>query len=187
LLHSHLKVLKPNIEYKIRISANSFFTESLEIKASKDTALNIKLMHIPMNFDPLPSIYFEFNNSEIRNESKENIKFILDILRNNPTVKLNITSFSDSLESKVINAKRLENIYQYLIEQGVDTNNINKAISTSPNKHIIDYSAFYNCNCKCYIDKGELITETYIQKHKSEYGEENLRRLNRCISFSFIY
>jgi outer membrane protein OmpA-like peptidoglycan-associated protein len=76
----------------------------------------------------LNNIYFDYNSSAVRADAKETMKKVLQIMKENPDFRLQITAHADSRGSSDYNEKlsrlRAENAKQYLIKQGLSANRI---------------------------------------------------------------
>ena len=79
--------------------------------------------------------------------------------------------------------KRTQSVLEYFISCGIDSARFIQVKSSKPNKLITLWEADYDCQTKSYIPKGDIITEEFIQSHKSKEEREKLRALNYCVSF----
>jgi len=76
----------------------------------------------------LNNIYFDYNSSEIKAESRETMKSVLKIMNENPGYRLEIAAHTDARGTSDYNEKlsrqRAENARQYLIKQGLSKERI---------------------------------------------------------------
>lgn len=75
-----------------------------------------------------PVIYFEFDKTDIRNSEKAKLQDILDILRDNPDMKIRIDGWSDPWGGAAVNRRvslrRAESVKTWLVGQGIDATRI---------------------------------------------------------------
>lgn len=71
----------------------------------------------------LNNIFFDTNKSDIKNESKPELKKLIDFLNLNPTVRIEISGHTDNVGTIQFNQSLSENraksVYQYLIRNGI--------------------------------------------------------------------
>lgn len=71
----------------------------------------------------LRNIYFDFDKFNIREESRTELRKVIDLLRNDPSLKLEILGHTDAFGSNTYNQTLSENrcssTYQYLVAQGI--------------------------------------------------------------------
>jgi len=76
----------------------------------------------------LNNIYFDYNSAEVKAESKEIMKSVLNIMKENPGYRLEIAAHTDARGSSDYNQKlsrqRAENAKSYLIKQGLSSDRI---------------------------------------------------------------
>ncbi|MFP4018535.1 MAG: OmpA family protein, partial [Bacteroidales bacterium] len=72
----------------------------------------------------LKNIYFETNSAKLKSESYPELERVANLLKENPSIKLEISGHTDNVGSYVANKKlsedRAESVVDYLIGQGVD-------------------------------------------------------------------
>ena len=73
-------------------------------------------------------IYFDLDKSNIRQEAAFELEKILDVLKQNPTLKLNIRSHTDSRQTAVYNMalsnRRASSTIDWLIQNGINSNRL---------------------------------------------------------------
>ena len=116
--------------YGLNISRNGYLFYSANfslIGHENNNPFNIAVLLQPIevgNKVILKNIFFDTNKSEIKDESKPELKKLVDFLNLNPTVHIEVSGHTDNVGSDQLNQKLSENraksVYQYLI-----TNNIN--------------------------------------------------------------
>ncbi len=73
----------------------------------------------------LPYVYYDFNSSYLRNDVKDNFSNVISFMKENPNIKIELRSHSDSRGSAsynlMLSQKRAESLVKYLIAQGIDS------------------------------------------------------------------
>ncbi len=86
--------------------------------------LDLKLMPIRKGQNMvLSNLYFEFDRYELKQESYSELETLLEFLKNNKSIAIEIQGFTDNIGSDTYNielsSKRAEKVYEYLIKKGV--------------------------------------------------------------------
>ena len=98
---------------------------SLTTKSSDSTEKNIALQPIEVNASVvLKNIFFDFNKYEIKTNSQVELDKVVQLLNDNPTVKIQIAGHTDNIGSAADNLKLSENrakaVIAYLSSKGID-------------------------------------------------------------------
>jgi outer membrane protein OmpA-like peptidoglycan-associated protein len=127
---SFLIVLNSGKNYGIAVTKKGylFHSENFDLPPSSDyqevekdiylkkAALGTKIV--------LRNIFFDFDKATLRKESTKELERLLGILKENPTLKVEIAGHTDNIGSAEYNQKLSENraqaVVDYLIEQGID-------------------------------------------------------------------
>ena len=116
----------------VPVDIEKFVTKSIAESKEKDkpvpTPVSEKESTEKMINDGFYSVYFEFGKVKITSGSLQNVGFILAYLKNNPTEKIEISGFADSVGSPKYNialAKRRSNkVKEVIINSGIDSNRL---------------------------------------------------------------
>lgn len=116
-------------EYKVVLSKEGFFSNHIDVDTrgiikSELMLQNIGLSEISGRSIVMGNINYEFDSAELTHESRSEIdKGILNLLRENPEVVIEISSHTDSrggLEYNTeLSQRRAENVVQYLTTRGI--------------------------------------------------------------------
>lgn len=75
------------------------------------------------------AVFFDFGSDRPTNSSTENIAFILNYLRNNPSASADITGYADEIgnpeNNKALSGRRAENVRATLIKAGISESRLN--------------------------------------------------------------
>lgn len=88
----------------------------------------------------MKNIFFDVGKAELKNESVSELERILDLLTNNPGIKLQINGHTDNSgnaeTNKVLSLKRAETVIAFLIARGIDFNRL-KAVGYGQERPIV--------------------------------------------------
>ncbi|NPA44981.1 MAG: OmpA family protein [Chlorobi bacterium] len=106
-----------------------FFSENFNIPKSEtyqEIIKNIKLFPIQKNVKVvLRNIFFDFDKATLRKESYPELKTLINLLRKNPEIKIEISGHTDNKGSHEYNAKlsqaRAKAVVDYLISKGINS------------------------------------------------------------------
>jgi len=120
-------ILPISIEKKaIPLVAKTIMIKTVSVKSvtMKPIAVGTdlaKILHIPMNF-------FDLGKATIRKSSEPQLQKIVDVLKQYPTLKLDIRSHTDSRQSAsnnmILSEKRAQSTKNWLISKGIDGNRL---------------------------------------------------------------
>jgi outer membrane protein OmpA-like peptidoglycan-associated protein len=109
-----------------------FHSENFDIPASADyqeVEINIDLKKIEIGQSiVLKNIFFDFDKATIRSESANELDRLIKLLTENPTLKIELGSHTDSKGSDDYNQKlsqsRSQSVVTYLINKGISTDRL---------------------------------------------------------------
>ncbi|MDQ3191820.1 MAG: OmpA family protein [Bacteroidota bacterium] len=131
--------LKPGLEYIVTAVKDGFFNDSKDLSTEgvKESAEFSKATGIDLDFGLLkitkkeiiiPHIFYDFNKSELKLDSKKELDKLARILKETPEIFVQINSHTDEVGSEDYNMKlsikRAQNVVDYLISKGVDKNRL---------------------------------------------------------------
>lgn len=124
-----LLVLNSNTRYAFHAECPGylFFSEHYDIpeKTSIENPFYIEIPMIPIDTGSsivLKNIFFDVNKWDIRPESKTELNTLIEFLKKNPTVKIEISGHTDNSGDKknniTLSVNRAKAVYDYLIQEG---------------------------------------------------------------------
>jgi len=94
-----------------------------KISGTKNFTANLALL-CKGDVIKLDNIYYDYNKSDIRSESFASLDILVELLNNNPTLKIEIRSHTDSKGKDAYNEKlskeRAKKVVEYLITRNID-------------------------------------------------------------------
>ncbi|MBI2721687.1 MAG: OmpA family protein [Bacteroidetes bacterium] len=133
----NFKDLKPDLKYAVTAVKSGFFSDSKSISTigvkenmefSKKTGVDLDfgLLKISKKEIVIPNISYDFNQSELKQESKIELDKLARILIETPKVIIEISSHTDEKGAdeynKTLSQKRAQNVVSYLGSKGVPQN-----------------------------------------------------------------
>jgi peptidoglycan-associated lipoprotein len=121
-----------NAEYEVRAEKQGFIANNMDVStkvsADKlDKTLPIQKIRKGAKFE-VENVLYDFGKATLRPESKVELNKIVEFLNENPTIKVELSSHTDSRGSdksnQVLSQKRAQSCVDYLISQGVDKTRI---------------------------------------------------------------
>jgi peptidoglycan-associated lipoprotein len=155
------------------------------IRESRQYNLNINLQTIekPLYFE---NIKFETGGWELSKSAKTELNNVIALLKNNPSVKIDITSHTDGKgdenENTELSRKRAEAVKQYIASQEIQPDRL-AAIgmgSKKPLKAEQNIVKKYN-----FLKQGDELTEEFIKRLQPK-DQTVARSLNNRVEFSVI-
>jgi outer membrane protein OmpA-like peptidoglycan-associated protein len=125
----YLMVLTQGAEYGLYISKPQYVFQSLnfnysEVHDFKPIAMNVDLEKARAGtIAILKNIFFDVDKFELKEKSIPELQKIIQFLKENPSVKLEISGHTDNTGSATYNRqlseKRARSVYQYLVDKGI--------------------------------------------------------------------
>lgn len=129
------KNLKRDINYTVQSSKDKFLTSEEKkfttngVKYDKTFNkangydLDLAMIAVTKEEIDIPNIYYDYNKADLRPESKEELNKLVNILKENPKIKIMINSHTDSRGTHAYNQdlseRRAQSVVDYLIEKGI--------------------------------------------------------------------
>jgi len=127
--------LEPNTDYKLTFEKDGYFAKSGNISTVGMEPGVIELeRYIDLRFEKIEigkaikieNIYYDYDKSFIRSDAAIELNKIVKLLRDNPSIKIEMGSHTDSRGSDVYNLKlsqrRAKSAMEYIISQGISKN-----------------------------------------------------------------
>jgi outer membrane protein OmpA-like peptidoglycan-associated protein/tetratricopeptide (TPR) repeat protein len=131
-----------NKNYALNVSKNGylFHSENFTIKESKQKEPYVKNVELtPVSVGTavvLRNVFFETGSAELKTESTTELNKLVDLLKKNPSMKIEISGHTDNVGSKESNLKlsdnRSKSVSTYLISKGIEAGRLtNKGFGDS--------------------------------------------------------
>jgi len=122
--------LRDEVNYGVAVKANGYLFSSLNLDLSdtnnyhKDIVENFVLQPLKVNSSVvLNNIFFDFNKSVLRDESKAELDRVVGMLKDSPTIKIKISGYCDSVGTvpynEALSIARAKSVVTYLTKNGI--------------------------------------------------------------------
>lgn len=124
--------LREGDEYVYNVVASkgyAFRTGALDLKKEKSGQMDVELLALKANSKlQLNNIIFETNSAELTAVSFEELDRVVELLRKNPNLKIEISAHTDNVGSDAYNLKlsdkRAQSVVDYLTDKGISKRNL---------------------------------------------------------------
>lgn len=178
------------IEYLVMASAEGFLNQSKSFEIGSeviDTLYYIDFEMIPYNKPVvLENIFYDFDSSSLREESKKDLNGLIELLEEHPEIRIELMSHTDRNGSEGYNIglslQRAESVANYLFSNGIDKGRVVAiGLGKSEPKRITESLA----KRYSFINEDDVLTESFINELSSEQ-QEIADQLNRRTEFKVI-
>ena len=178
------------VEYVFLASGNNFLNTRMSLKTvemEKDSIYLVDFILTPINKPVvLENIFFDFNKSILRPESKEELDGLIDLLNVNPNVTIELSAHTDRKGSdeynNALSQRRAEAVVEYLVKAGISPDRLT-AIGkgkTEPKTVTRGVKKKYD-----FLEEGQVLTEQFIEQLTSEQ-QEMADQVNRRTEFKVL-
>lgn len=152
-----------------------------------DKAFTMDLI-LPAAFRPvqIENIFFEFAKWNLTPESEAGLKDLLNMMNDNPTIKIEISAHTDFVGSSAFNMdlsqKRAQSVVDYLIEAGIEKERLISKGYGKESPYIIDELLHEQYK---FLPLEEILTQDFIRSLSPE-EQEVANQINRRIEFKVL-
>ncbi|WP_317897060.1 OmpA family protein [Aurantibacillus circumpalustris] len=176
--------LKANFEYFLKAQKSKYFGKSASVITkgltdSKHFEENFELIPIPEGDIEIEGVEYDFNKATLRPKSMEVLDKIVDLLKLNDNLSIELSSHTDSRGNDAYNLKlsqaRAQSCVDYLIQHGIDKNHLN-ARGYGESKPIIP-----QVDIDAMVDKSPEFEAAHQKNRRTAFriiGETNLNLIN---------
>jgi len=135
----------------------------------------------------VPNIFYDFGKWELRPESMVALDNLVDILRDNPNITIELRSHTDCRGTEDYNLdlsqKRAQSVVDYLISKGIPAERLTAKGYGFKVPAVVDKKITEKYP---YFKEGDVLTCQYIEKLTTEEQRETAHYLNRRTEFQVI-
>jgi len=188
--------LTPLISYEIIVSKENYLNNKV-IETTVDLEVNTDIVR-DINIDPilqdivLPRIEYDFKKWELREQSKEDLNVIYDLMMKYTDIVVGLTSHTDCRGTEnhnlTLSQKRADACIQYLISKGIAAERLVSNGKGESQPYILEgldakHSQRGGLFTKKIFKEGDVLTESYINKLKNKF-KETAHQYNRRTTFT---
>jgi len=182
-----------NVKGKLKyFSSKELLVSTVNVNESRNYECRVELPPIPTTGIELPNIEYEYNKSVLTPEAKISLNGLVDILKENPTLSIELGSHTDFRGSADYNRKlaqaRAESAVRYLIEKGIDPSRMKaKGFGEDKPKVINEQNLkFVPEKYRSVFPIGTVLDEKFINSLKTKELTEAAHQLNRRTEFQVL-
>jgi len=188
--------------YKIVASAENYENKTLEFNTVG--VMDNKTFNEMLTLKPLPktititsetpfvleNILYDFNKSDIRPDAEPSLEFIYEIMIENPSMKIELSSNTDARGSDAANQslsqRRAESARRWLLAK--DDGAIKRfRITAKGNGEKVPQTVTEKVAARYgFLNTGDVLTEAFINEIEGEENQEIAHQLNRRTEFQII-
>ncbi len=183
--------LKPRVDYIYVISKKGYLVNkgkvsTVNIEYNKTFTDSVYMAEINKPVE-IPNIYYDFGKWTLKEESKKELDKLVDLLKANPNIVIELSSHTDmvgdEISNQILSQKRAQSVVDYLISKGIDPKRlIAKGYGESQPKTITEKLAKKYPQFKV----GTVLSEEYINSLQDEKLKELANQLNRRTEFKVV-
>ncbi len=197
------KNLKTNYDgiFKIKLNQNTDYfliTEkegylraktSISTKGIKnDTTIHLQIYIKPINqIVKIPNIRYNYNDTTLRPESKVALDQLIELLKLNPDIKIEIMAHTDYRGTEEYNMRlsqgRANSVVKYLIDHGIDPKRLVAKGYGETKPFVVDKETAEKYP---FLKPGQVLSQQFIESLPSKEQQEICNELNRRTEFRVI-
>ena len=184
------QVIKPNVDYVLMASCKGYLNHQEQLRVSPVTASEEYVLQFPLYDISAPvlieNIFYDFDKATLRPESSVALDSLVDLLKQNPHITIELSSHTDYKGSDRYNERlsqqRAESVVRYLIQHGIATDRLTpkgygEGMPKTIKKRVAERYPF--------LKEGDKLTEEFITALPEEQQEE-CNQLNRRTEFRVL-
>jgi len=182
--------LKPSTNYIVMASQKGYLNGKGKlttdgVEESKKFAVDVYMTAIDIPVE-IPNIMYDVAKWELRPESIVSLEKLVEILLDNPTITIEISSHTDFRIGKISNIelsqKRADAVVDFLIAKGIDAGRVSgKGYGATQPKTISKKQAFQYS----FLQEGATLSESFI-KSLPDNQQETAHQINRRTEFRVL-
>ena len=182
--------LNPQTNYVILAIHDGFLNAKYKISTyglqkDKDFEISIYMTQIDIPVE-IPNIMYDVNRWELRPESIVALEKLLEILRDNPHIIIELSSHTDHrpgrMSNEELSQRRAQSVVNFLIAKGISPNRLYPKGYGAAKPKVIDvrYSELFS-----FLKLGDVLTPEYIETLEP-YQQQIAFQINRRTEFRVI-
>lgn len=182
--------LRPSTNYIVIASKKGYLngkgkltTDGVEASKTFNADVYMTTIDIPVE---IPNVMYDVAKWELRPESIVSLEKLVDVLLDNPTITVEVSSHTDFRVGRISNMdlsqKRAQAVVDFLIAKGIDRERLSaKGYGETRPKTVTKKQAFQYS----FLKEGTVLTEAYIKSLPAEL-QETAHQINRRTEFQVL-
>lgn len=184
--------LKTNIDYNL-ITNKKGFLKAAAFVSTKGITQDGKQLEVTLRLVPsigvvkIPNIRYNFNDTTLREESKVALDELLELLKINPNIVIELRANTDFRGDEKYNQKlsqgRANSVVDYLVKQGIPRKRLVPIGLGETSPFVVDKNT---ADAYPFLKEGNVLNEKFINLLNTEEQKEICHELNRRTEFKVI-
>ena len=181
--------LKPETSYRLSATMPNYLNKYIEVSTvgleqSKDFIGDFDFaLRSTLRAIELPEVYYDLAKWDLRPESKKSLDGLVQTLKENPTVVVEIGSHTDSrpipMTNDTLSKRRAESVVNYLVQHGIERDRLSFQGYGASQPRSLDKGMGS-------FKSGDVLNGTFIDKLKDTKTKEEAHQLNRRTEFRVL-
>ena len=184
------QVIKPNVDYVLMASCKGYLNHQEQLRVSPVSASEEYVLQFPLYDISAPvlieNIFYDFDKATLRPESSVALDSLVDLLKQNPHITIELSAHTDYKGSDRYNERlsqqRAESVVRYLIQHGIASDRLTpkgygEGMPKTIKKRVAERYPF--------LKEGDKLTEEFITALPEEQ-QEDCNQLNRRTEFRVL-
>ena len=184
---SFTQVISPNVDYIFLATCKGFLNHREQLRVAPVTDSEEYVLQFPLASLTAPvlidNIFYDFDKATLRPESKTALDELVDLLKENPNVAIELSAHADyrgsNAYNKTLAQRRAEAVVAYLIEQGIEKGRLTPVGYGKEKPKTIRRKL---TETYPFLKENDVLTEEFIHKLSPE-EQEICNQLNRRTEF----
>lgn len=181
--------LKPETSYRLSATMPNYLNKYIEVSTvgleqSKDFIGDFDFaLRSTLRAIELPEVYYDLSKWDLRPESKKALDGLVQTLKENPTIVVEIGSHTDArpipMTNDTLSKRRAESVVKYLVQHGIENDRLSARGygASQPRSLDKDLGSFKS---------GDVLNEGFIEKLPNTKTKEEAHQLNRRTEFRVL-
>ena len=181
--------LKPEVTYRLSATMNNYLNKYIEVstvglEVSKDFIGDFDFaLRSTLRAIELPEVYYDLAKWDLRADSKKALDGLVQTLKENPTIVIELGSHTDSrpipMTNDTLSQRRAESVVKYLIQAGIEKERLLAKGYGATMPRVLDKD---NGSFKA----GNVLNDAFINGLKNTKLKEEAHQLNRRTEFKVL-
>ena len=184
---SFTQVISPNVDYIFLATCKGFLNHREQLRVAPVTDSEEYVLQFPLASLTAPvlidNIFYDFDKATLRPESKTALDELVDLLKENPNVAIELSAHADyrgsNAYNKTLAQRRAEAVVGYLIEHGIEKGRLTPVGYGKEKPKTIRRKL---TETYPFLKENDVLTEEFIHKLSPE-EQEICNQLNRRTEF----
>ncbi|MFV0391899.1 MAG: OmpA family protein [Paludibacteraceae bacterium] len=184
--------LKTGVDYQLQASASDYLnlrdsisTRVVDTKKSQTFVRNFMLTPT-FNSVKLDNIYYDFDKATLRPESKEGLDALIDMMKENPNITIELSSHTDykgnDEYNRKLSARRAQSVIDYMISAGIGAARLTAIGYGEAKPFVIDKITH---QLYAFLPEDTELTEAFVNTLPPD-EQETTNQINRRTEFRVV-